>query len=206
MFTLAEMVEAFDITRVSANAARFDLKKAEAVNSAHLRMLAADDFARRLEPYLVAELEGRPPVMSDTLGAAQRPLLVAAAPLVQERSTVLSDAALMLRFLFVDEAGFAVDDAAAAKNLGADAVDVLDAALTSLDKLDTWTAAEIENALRASLVDGLGLKPRKAFGPVRVAVTGRTVSPPLYESMELLGRERSLGRLRAGFERARAVG
>jgi glutamyl-tRNA synthetase len=206
VFTLAEMVAAFDITRVSANAARFDLKKAEAVNSAHLRMLAPDDFARRLEPYVVAELQGRPPVMSDTLDAAQRPLLVAAAPLVQERSTVLSDAALMLRFLFVDDAGFAVDDAAAAKNLGADAVDVLDAALTSLDKLDAWSAAEIENALRASLVDGLGLKPRKAFGPVRVAVTGRTVSPPLYESMELLGRERSLGRLRAGFERARAVG
>ena len=59
---------------------------------------------------------------------------------------------------------------------------------------------------KGALVDGLGLKPRKAFAPVRVAVTGRTVSPPLYESMELLGRERSLGRLRAGFERAGAVG
>ena len=206
VFTLAEMVDAFDVTRVSGNAARFDLKKAEAVNSAHLRMLAPDDFARRLEPYVVAELRGGSPVMSDTLDAAHRPLLVAAAPLVQERSTVLSDAALMLRFLFVDDAGFAVDDAAAAKNLGADAVDVLEAALTSLDKLDAWTAAEIESALRTSLVDGLGLKPRKAFGPVRVAVTGRTVSPPLYESLELLGRERSLGRLRAGCERARGVG
>ena len=110
MFTLAEMVAAFDVARVSANAARFDLKKAEAINSAHLRMLAPDDFARRLEPYVLAELPGRPPVMSDTLGDAQRPLLVAAAPLVQERSTVLSDAARMLRFLFVDDAGFAVDD------------------------------------------------------------------------------------------------
>ena len=105
VFTLAEMVAAFDVARVSANAARFDLKKAEAINSAHLRMLAPDDFARRLEPYVVAELTGATPVMSDTLGAAQRPLLVAAAPLVQERSTVLSDAARMLRFLFVDEAG-----------------------------------------------------------------------------------------------------
>jgi glutamyl-tRNA synthetase len=112
----------------------------------------------------------------------------------------------MLRFLFVDEEAFAPDDDAAAKDLGADAVPVLEAALTGLDKLDAWTAAEIESGLRAALVDGLGLKPRKAFGPVRVAVTGRPVSPPLYESMELLGRERSLGRLRAGVERARAVG
>jgi glutamyl-tRNA synthetase len=144
--------------------------------------------------------------MSDTIGDDRRPLLAAAAPLVQERSTVLAEAATMLRFLFVDEAAFAPDADAAGKNLGADAVPVLETALTSLDKLDEWTAAEIESALKAALVDGLGLKPRKAFAPVRVAVTGRTVSPPLYESMELLGRERSLGRLRAGFERARAVG
>ncbi|MBL8926659.1 MAG: glutamate--tRNA ligase [Pseudonocardia sp.] len=206
VFTLAEMVAAFDVAKVSSNTARFDLKKAEAINSAHLRMLAPDDFARRLEPYVVAELTGTTPVMSDTLGEEQRPLLVAAAPLVQERSTVLSDAARMLRFLFVDDGAFAPDADAAGKNLGADAAPVLEAALSSLDPLNGWSAPEIETALKAALVDGLGLKPRKAFAPVRVAVTGATVSPPLYESMELLGRERSLGRLRAGFERAGAVG
>jgi glutamyl-tRNA synthetase len=206
VFTLAEMVAAFDVAKVSSNTARFDLKKAEAINSAHLRMLAPDDFARRLEPYVVAELAATTPVMSDTLSEAQRPLLVAAAPLVQERSTVLSDAARMLRFLFVDDGGFAPDVDAAEKNLGADAAPVLEAALSSLDALTDWTAPEIERVLKGALVDGLGLKPRKAFAPVRVAVTGRTVSPPLYESMELLGRERSLGRLRAGFERAGAVG
>jgi glutamyl-tRNA synthetase len=206
VFSLDEMVATFDVARVSANTARFDLKKAEAINSAHLRMLAPDDFARRLEPYVVAELSGAPPVMSDTLEAGQRPLLAAAAPLVQERSTVLSDAARMLRFLFVDDEAFAPDDDAAAKNLGPDAAPILQAALTSLDKVGDWSAAEIESALKAALVDGLDLKPRKAFGPVRVAVTGRTVSPPLYESMELLGRERSLGRLRAGVERAGGVG
>jgi glutamyl-tRNA synthetase len=124
--------------------------------------------------------------------------------LVQERSTVLTDAARMLRFLFVDP--LVPDPDAAAKNLDAEAVPVLEAALTSLDGCDDWKAAGIEAALRTALVEGLGLKPRKAFGPVRVAVTGRTVSPPLYESLELLGRERSLARLRAGVERARAVG
>jgi glutamyl-tRNA synthetase len=201
VFTLAEMVDAFDITRVSSNAARFDLKKAEAINAAHLRALSADDFAQRVVPYL--EAEG---VITGTPTDEQRALLAAAAPLVQERSVVLSDAARMLRFLFVAEEGFAPDEDAAAKNLGPDAAPVLDAALTGLDALPEWSAAEIEAALKTALVDGLGLKPRKAFAPVRVAVSGRTVSPPLYESMELLGRERSLARLRAGVERAGGLG
>ena len=69
--------------------------------------------------------------------------------------------------------------------------------MTALAELGVWTAADVQEALQAALVDGLGLKPRVAFGPVRVAVTGRTVSPPLFESIELLGRERTLARLRA---------
>ncbi|MCX6467282.1 MAG: glutamate--tRNA ligase [Pseudonocardiales bacterium] len=199
VFSMAEMTAAFDVTRVSGNAARFDLKKAEAINAAHLRALPVDDFARRVEPYLAREGVG-------PLTADDRALLAAAAPLVQERSVVLSDAARMLRFLFVGEDAFAVDDDAAAKNLGADAAPVLDAALTGLDALGDWSAAAIEGSLKATLIDGMGLKPRKAFAPVRVAVSGRTVSPPLYESMELLGRERSLRRLRAGLEAAGGVG
>jgi len=197
VFSMEEMIAAFDISRVSANAARFDLKKAEAINAAHLRALPVEDFAARVVPYLVAEN-----VITGTPTPDQGALLAAAAPLVQERSVVLSDAARMLRFLFVDEDAFSVDEDAAAKNLGADAVLVLEAALTGLDALSGWSAAEIEESLRVTLVEGLELKPRKAFAPVRVAVSGRTVSPPLYESMELLGRERSLGRLRAGVERA----
>jgi glutamyl-tRNA synthetase len=206
VFSLAEMVEAFDVSRVSSNAARFDLKKAEAINAAHLRALPVEDFARRVEPYLVAEGVIAGTVQAPAPTADQRALLAAAAPLVQERSVVLSDAARMLRFLFVDGDGFTLDDDAAQKNLGADAAPVLEAALTGLDALPTWSSDEIEGALKTSLIDGLGLKPRKAFAPVRVAVSGRTVSPPLYESMELLGRDRSLRRLRAGLERAAALG
>jgi glutamyl-tRNA synthetase len=201
VFTTEEMTAAFDISRVSSNAARFDLKKAEAINAAHLRALPVEEFARRVEPYLAAE-----GVITGTPTDEQRALLAAAAPLVQERSVVLSDAARMLGFLFVPEEGFAPEDEAAEKNLGADAAPVLEAALTGLDALPDWSTPEIENALRTALIDGLGLKPRKAFAPVRVAVSGRTVSPPLYESMELLGRERSLRRLRAGLERAGGLG
>ncbi|MEJ8278312.1 glutamate--tRNA ligase [Pseudonocardia spirodelae] len=196
VFSLDEMVAAFDVSRVSGNAARFDLKKAEAINAAHLRMLEPGDFAERLLPHLAAEGVTDP----------DRAVLAAAAPLVQERSQVLSDAARMLAFLFRDEDTFAPDPDAAAKNLGADAAPVLEAAVAGLTDLPEWSAAAIEESLKTSLVDGLELKPRKAFAPVRVAISGRTVSPPLYESMELLGRERSLARLGAGVRRSQGMG
>ncbi len=191
IFTLTEMAAAFDIARVSPNPARFDPKKCEAINAAHLRMLAPDDFAARIVPYLAkAGLVDAPPT------ADEARVLAAAAPLIQERMPVLDDAPAMLGFLFTADETFAPDADAAAKNLGADAVPVLAATIAVLEALPAWETPAIEEALKAALVDGLGLKPRKAFAPVRVAVTGRTVSPPLYESMELLGRDRTLARLR----------
>jgi glutamyl-tRNA synthetase len=109
----------------------------------------------------------------------------------------------LLRFLFVEDVE--IDPAAAEKQLaGADAVEVLDAATAALRDLPEFSTAAIEEALKSALVEGLGRKPRQAFGPVRVAVSGRTVSPPLYESIELLGRERTLRRLEAA--RALAAG
>jgi glutamyl-tRNA synthetase len=191
VFTVAELVDAFEITKVSANPARFDVKKAEAINATHLRRLPADEFARRVVPYLT-EAGVLPAEPSEEQLAKLRVI----APLVQERITVLGDAAGMLRFLFVAEETFVPEEDSAAKALGPDAEPVLRAAIESLEKLPSWDAAAIEQALKDALVDGLGLKPRKAFAPIRVSVTGRTVSPPLYESMELLGRESSLGRLR----------
>jgi glutamyl-tRNA synthetase len=196
VFSLDEMVASFDVSRVSSNTARFDLKKAEAINAAHLRALEPADFARRLVPYLARE---------GVTVSADDAVLAAGAPLVQERSQVLSDAARMLKFLFVADEDFELDADAAAKTLGADAVPVLDAAVKGLEQVADWTAAAIEESLKASLVDGLGLKPRKAFGPVRVAISGRTVSPPLYESMELLGRERSMRRLGGAVQASEGV-
>ncbi|GAA0534203.1 glutamate--tRNA ligase [Saccharopolyspora subtropica] len=190
VFTLDEMVDAFDIGRVSSNPARFDQKKADAINSVHLRALAPDEFVDRVVPYLV---QGG--VLPAEPTEQQLAVVRAAAPLVQERLIVLSDAVGMMGFLFADEE-FEPDPTSAQKALGDDAKPVLQAAITALEALPEWTAASIEQALKDSVVDGLGIKPRKAFAPVRVAVTGRTVSPPLYESMELVGREVSLQRLR----------
>jgi glutamyl-tRNA synthetase len=195
IFSMAEMVEAFDVRRVSANPARFDLKKAEAINATHLRAVPVDEFVERVVPFLAAAgLISEPPT------AEQDRVLRAIAPLAQERMVVLSEAVGLLGFLFVDDV--VIDPAAAEKQLaGPDAVEVLDAAAAALTGLDDWATAAIEEALKTALVEGLGRKPRQAFGPVRVAISGRTVSPPLYESIELLGRERTLARLAA----ARAV-
>ena len=103
----------------------------------------------------------------------------------------------LLGFLLVPDHHFSVDPAAAAKVLTPSSAPVLDTAASVLADLPSWTAEDVQETLQAALVDRLGLKPRVAYGPVRVAVTGRTVSPPLFESIELLGRERTLQRLRA---------
>lgn len=190
VFGVDELVAAFEISKVSANPARFDPKKAEAINATHVRALAPDDFTARVLPYLV-----KAAVLPESPDAEQLAKLRAIAPLVQERVTVLADAAPLVRFLFVDESVFAPEEDAAAKALGPDAEPVLRSAIDAVREVREWKAPEIEQALKDALVDGLGLKPRKAFAPVRVAITGRTVSPPLYESMELLGREVSLARL-----------
>jgi glutamyl-tRNA synthetase len=193
VFTMDEMIKAFDIRKVNSNAARFDPKKCEAINAAHMRMLPADEFGSRMIPFLAAAglLPAEP-------SAEQLAVLRAAVPLVQERMNTLSESVDMLGFLFVDEDAFTVDPDAAAKVLTGDAGAVLEASAKALADVE-WTTEAIEAALRASLIDGLGLKPKNAFGPVRVAISGRRISPPLFESLELLGREKSLHRL----ERAR---
>ncbi len=189
IFSLDEMVAAFDIGKVNSNPARFDQKKADAINAEHIRMLEPEDFATRLKAFLVEHGH----ISSDVDDALFR----TAADLVQTRIVVLSDAWDLLKFLFVGESEFELDEAAAAKNLKAEAGPVLDAALAALEALGEWSTPAIEEALKTALVDDLGLKPRKAFAPVRVAVTGSHISPPLYESMELLGRERTLDRVRS---------
>jgi glutamyl-tRNA synthetase len=195
IFSMAEMIEHFDIADVSANPAQFDLTKAEAINATHLRELTTEDFVARVTPYLQAT-----ELLADPVPEADAAVLRAMAPLVQERIQVLSEAPGLLRFLFVDEAAFAPEERSAGKALGADSLELLDVALTGLSDVPSWEAAHIEGALQEGLVEGLGIKPRKAFAPIRVAVTGRTVSPPLYESMAALGRERSLARLRRARE------
>ncbi len=192
IFTLEEMVEAFDIADVNPNPARFDLKKADAINAAHMRLLPIEEITDRALPFLKDA-----GVVSDPVNDADAQLLELAMPLVGERINKLAEAPAMLGFLFVDEADFVRDEADVAKLLDESGRAVVQASYDALAGLEEWSTAAIQDALQATLVEKMGLKPRHAFGPVRVAVTGRRVSPPLFESLELLGRERGLGRLQS---------
>ncbi|WP_084125946.1 glutamate--tRNA ligase [Demequina sp. NBRC 110054] len=194
IFTPAELIEAFDIADCTPNAARFDLKKAEAINADHMRMLSEEDFAGRLVPYLHAVGDVSAASYAD-LTSAERDVLDAAAPLVQTRMQLLGEASGMLGFLFAADEAIEFDEAAV-KKLPDNAAEILDAALVVLEGLSDFGPEAQQDALRAKLVDEMGIKPRFAFGPLRVAVTGRQVSPPLFESMEILGKDASLNRLR----------
>ncbi|WP_412163821.1 glutamate--tRNA ligase [Curtobacterium flaccumfaciens] len=189
VFSIDEMVAAFDVTDVNPNPARFDHKKAEAINGDHIRLLAPEDFRSRLLPYLTE-------FISDPATPEQLEVLTKAAPLVQERMQLLGEAPAMLGFLFTSDADLVVEDDALA-SLKGDTATVLAASTAALEGVQDWTTEAVEGALRAALIDELGLKPRVAFGPLRVAVSGRRISPPLFESMEILGKESTLTRLRA---------
>jgi glutamyl-tRNA synthetase len=192
IFSPDELVAAFDGSKISINPARFDPKKCLAINATHVRLLTPDDFAQRLRGFLArAGLIGEQP------SQAQLALIAGAAPLVQERVQTLGEGADMLRFLFVSDRDFLRDETAVAKQLGEQGQPVLAASIRALDPLQDWNAASIEEALRAELLERMELKPRIAFGPLRVAITGRQVSPPLFESMELLGRDATLARMRS---------
>ncbi|SDZ30958.1 glutamate--tRNA ligase [Herbiconiux ginsengi] len=191
VFSLDEMVAAFDVVDVLPNPARFDLKKAESIDGDHIRLLAVDDFAERLVPYL--EAAG---VVSAPLSEAQRGMLSAVAPLVQTRMALLGEAPDLVGPFFVttEELGYTEDALATLPdNVGL----VLNGAINALEDvaLPEWSHDTIQAALATALVDGLGLKPRIAYGPLRVAVAGRKVSPPLFESMEILGKEETIARL-----------
>ncbi|MGW4073409.1 glutamate--tRNA ligase [Streptomyces asiaticus] len=187
VFSLEEMVEAFDIAAVNANPARFDLKKAEAINADHIRLLDVKAFIAACEPWLEAP---HAPWAPEAFDAAA---FEALAPLAQTRLTVLSDITANVDFLFLDEP--VADEASWAKAMkpGADAL--LASVRTRLAEAD-WDAETLKAAVLAAGEEH-GLKLGKAQAPLRVAVTGRTVGLPLFESLEVLGRERTLARVDA---------
>ncbi len=192
VFSFAEMSQTFDWSRVNTVGPVFDLDKLGWLNGHYLRDLAPADFAARALPFLQrAGLVGTPPTV------AQLALLDGAVPLVQTRVAVLSELPALVHFLFVAEEDFAVDGAAATKAFGPGSAQVLRAAADALGPVVDWTTTAVQGAVDAALLDGLGLKRGKAYLPLRAAVCGAAVAPPLPESMALLGKERTLARLRA---------
>jgi glutamyl-tRNA synthetase len=168
-----ELVERFSLERVVASPATFDYKKLDWMNGVYLRELQPDEYAHFLCKWLTEQGIDWPP---ETVHAT--------APLVQEKIEKFSQYPDFVRFLFEDVSPDGADPRICA------------AALERLRDVEPWEATRLEEELRA-LADELGEKPRNAFQPIRLAVTGSNVSPGLFESLELLGRERSLARLEA---------
>ena len=190
-FSKEQMAEVFTLERVNQNPARFDLVKCTAINGDWIRSLAPAELVERIIPFLVtADLIAQPPTVE------QLAILTAAAPLIQERLENLSQSVGMLSFLLVAPERFAVAEADLGV-LGADAAPTLAAARAVLMELPAWETDAIHQVLKDALVDGLGMKPKLAFTPLRVAITGRRISPPLFESMEILGKSSCLARLDA---------
>jgi glutamyl-tRNA synthetase len=175
----SELVERFTLERVSPSPAQFDYAKLDWMNGVYLRELSPEEYAHRLLIWL-----------GENGYDWDAELVTHAAPLVQEKIARLAEFPAFAGFLFGD-----VEPDPADLDGGASAP-MLAAADEALASLEPFEAGEIETALRAA-AEGLGLKPRQAFQPVRVAVTGSKVSPGLFESIELLGRETTLSRLRA---------
>ena len=192
VFSLQEMVEAFDVKDVNPNPARFDQKKADAINASHIRLLTIEDFTNRIVPYLAKEN-----VISSTPNERDLAILKQAAPLIQERITVLSEGVPMLGFLFCQAKDIVVQDDAK-DGLPADSKQIIEAAIEVLEAIDDqdFVTATIQAGLNQKLIEQLGQKPRNAFGPLRTGISGRRISPPLFESMEILGKAETLDRLR----------
>lgn len=189
VFTIPEMIEKFDIADVNANPARFDLKKAEAINAEHIRRLELKDFIAACEPWLTAPFANWEPEDFD------RAAWEAIAPHAQTRLTVLSDITANVDFLFRAEP--VEDEASWTKAMKGDPVALLTTARANLAAADWASGPEPLKEAVLAAGEQHGLKLGKAQAPVRVAVTGRTVGLPLFESLEILGKERTLARVDA---------
>ncbi|MGJ9712502.1 glutamate--tRNA ligase [Actinotignum sp. GS-2025d] len=191
VFSKEELVEHFDIHNVNPNPARFDDKKCVAINADHIRLLDVADYTRRLVPYLSEVLSGG---AYEELTDRERDILDAAAPLAQTRMQLLGEARDLLGFLFVGAAELEYNEKALSK-LRDSAPEALRGAREALTALDDFTPEAIKPALDAALVEGLGIKPRFAFGPLFVAMTGTNVSIPVIDSIAILGREEAVARI-----------
>jgi glutamyl-tRNA synthetase len=185
IFSVEDLISNFALDRVSKNPAAFDVAKLEWVNMHYIKALSADELAARVMPFL--ERAGI------SVGDG-RDKLAAVAPLIVERLKRLDEAPEMVRFLFERPPFEGGDDPKWAKVMdGQD--EYLKAGADALEALEKWSTGSIEAALRA-LAEQRELKPKQAFQPIRATVTGTLVSPPLFESLEILGRDETVWRLR----------
>jgi glutamyl-tRNA synthetase len=189
--SMKELTELFTVEKVHSSPARFDMKKLEAINGDKIRALSLEEFLEWTLPFLIkAEII--------TGSDSEIEMVKRALPIIQERIVKLDETPALLKFLFVKE--FSVDADAVSKITDEGSKAVLKRSIKELETLTTWDHSSIEAVLRAALIEDLGLKPRVAFTALRIATTGSTISPPLFESMELLGQSTCISRISAALE------
>jgi glutamyl-tRNA synthetase len=193
IMTRDEIIKNFTIERVSKTAAVFNVAKLEWMNGLYIRNLSPQEFSHRCLPFVERAL---PIGVKRPIDAAY---LEQISPLVQERAKLLSEVPSLVDFFFTD--GLEYESSLLPGKLEkGQASEVLKKTLQALDNILEWRAADLESAVRP-LADGLGLKAGPFFSVLRVAITGRTASPPLFETMEVLGRDRCMVRLKAALDK-----
>ncbi|HXF52190.1 MAG TPA: glutamate--tRNA ligase [Dehalococcoidia bacterium] len=190
-----QFIRHFDLSRVVKNPAIFDRDKLDWMNGVYIRELPEERLVDLLTEWLESHLPARVPRPID------REVVRRAAPLVRERIKRLDESVAMMDFFFWDEIHYSREELLG-KAYAADpegAARALTLALESLEQVTDWRHEAIEAPMRA-LAERLGVKTGALFGLVRVAVTGKSVSPPLFESMAIVGKERCLRRLHAALD------
>jgi glutamyl-tRNA synthetase len=185
-FTIPDLIKVFDLKGVTRNPSAFDVMKLTALNAEKIRALDPDEFVERIRPFMVRAEVLHEPIPDEELGVLRK-----IGPLVQTRITKLAEAPEQLRFLFYEP----VPDEKAAKLLTPERAPLLEEVEGILSKVEPWDTSAIHDALMA-WADATGMKRKDALQPVRAAIAGSLVSPPLFESIEILGRERAVQRLR----------
>jgi len=183
---ISEIISLFDIADINTSPAMFDVKKLESINGDYIRALPVEDFIARCRPYLDAE---------PWADAFDDSVFASIAAEIQTRVKVLSEVPALVDFFFLDEPDIEPDAWSKAVESNANAGQLLDGAIAAYEAA-AWDAESLHGVTTA-LAESFELKLGKAQAPIRVAVTGRTVGPPLFESLAVLGRERTLGRLRS---------
>lgn len=182
-------VENFDWAKVNTVGPVFDTKKLDWLNGVYIRSLSDDELADRIIEHAKSNGKWEP------MHEGHEDVVRAATPIIKERLVTLDEALEKIRFLFITNEELTFDETAVSK-LKENAGEVVESAISVLDTIDDWTTENIEAALREDLVGKLGIKPRFAFNPVRLGTSGQQVSPPLFESLDILGKDESLARLK----------
>jgi glutamyl-tRNA synthetase len=197
IMSVDEIIRNFSLERISKTAAIFNMQKLEWMNGVYIRNLKPEDFATRVLPFMERDL---PEIVKRPL---DKNYIEKMLPLVQERAKTLEEVTSLVDFFFFENLEYEVKLLAGKMEIPV-ARETLKKAMAKLEALNEWKAEIMENAMRPMCAE-LELKPAVFFGMLRVAVTGRTVSPPLFETMEVLGRERSFKRLQLAQSRLNAA-